>query len=169
MNTPKESDLQREFREFAEASERYRTELARDPMQAAMLKAMAPTKAEAAELEAVQAAVVEAEAAVNNAAAALLRAEEARPAAPSGFDFFRKSRRAAVAAVSIPALKVDLHEARSMLQAAIRRRNEAAARIDQARMDRRSQAKLKFAPKREKPISRNAQGRVLIIDRSEAA
>ena len=118
---------------------------------------MRPTRAERAELDAAQAAVVDAERAVAIAVLTLDRAQRAKESPPSGFSFFSKSKeshRAAVVSAAIPDLKVDCEEARSSLQAAIRRRNAVAHRIDGARMARRQAAKLKHSPPPVKPTSR---------------
>ena len=149
MNAPKETNLQRTMRENAEAAERYRAEQDRDPTQKAMREALKPTKAEIAEREAAEAAVLEAEQAVGAAMLALNRAEHAKERPPRGFSFFqisKDSHKAAAATVAIPDLRVDLEEARSILGSAIKRRSAVAARIDAARMERRRAAKLKFAP-----------------------
>ena len=154
MNTP-ETNLQRHAREMRESGERLRAEA--DPQRRAMMAAAEPTKAERAELESAQAAVLEAEQAVANAVLALDRAQRAQEPTPSGFSFFSKSKeshRAAVVSAAIPDLKVDCEEARGTLQAAIRRRNAVAHRIDQARMTRRAEAKRKHSPPPAKPISR---------------
>lgn len=156
----KKTPIQDAFDDFAAADERYRAELAQNPQQAAMLKAMQPTKAETAEREAAEAAVLEAEKVVGDAMLALGRAERGQPEPPRGFKFFQTSKdshKAAVVAASIPDLRVDLEEARSALQAAIRRRNTVAARIDQARMERRRTAKLKHAPKLD-PVQSRGDG-----------
>lgn len=156
MNTP-ESNLQRHNREMRESIARLRAEEESNPQAKAIRAAMQLTKSEQAEIEASQAAVVEAERSVGAAMVALNRAQQAQEPPPRGFAFFEKSKgahKAAAAAVSIPDLRVDLEEARNGLQAAIRRRNAVAARVDQARLQRRSEAKLKYAPKPVKPQSR---------------
>lgn len=157
MNT--ETNLQRHGRELRESAERLRAEADHDPIRAAMTKAMQPTKAERAELEAAQAAVIEAEAAVNEAGLAVARA--ARGAEPTydrsePFSFFKKSSAAhkAAADASLPTLRIDLEDARSRLQQAIRRRNEVASRVHRARMARRAEVKLQSGPKADKPTSR---------------
>ncbi len=148
-----ETNLQRHAREMREAGERLSADQAKDPQQRAMAEAIRLTADERAALAGAQAAVDEAEAAVNAAGVTLDRAR--RGQAPSydrsePFSFFKKSREAhrAVADAAVPGLAIDLEEARSRLQQAIRRRNDTARRIELARMERRRLAKLAHTPPR---------------------
>lgn len=69
-----ENNVQRHHREMAEARERLQAETATNPQFAAMSKAAQPTTAEREQIEAAEAAVTEAEEAVNAAGIALDRA-----------------------------------------------------------------------------------------------
>ena len=145
-----ETNLQSTRRLLGEAEARIRAEMLANPQQAAMLKAMEPTKAELEELAAADEAVAQAEASIGSATQALVRAERGQK--PSydrqrPFSFFEKSpeRHKAVADAAVPGLKIDAEEARSQLQSAIRRRNETVQRIAAARMERRRAAKLRLA------------------------
>ena len=146
-----ETNLQRTFRELREARERVKAEAANDPQQAAMVEALRVTPDEQAAIDAAQQAVADAEAAVNAAKFALSRAERGRVPVydrSQPFSFFKKSRAAhkAAADAAVGGLRIDLSEAQSQLQAAIRRRNDVARRIELARMERRRAAKVKYSP-----------------------
>lgn len=142
---------------WAESQAKYIAERDRDPQMREMAKATKPTKDEQAAIEAAQTAVDAAEAAVSAAGFALNRAQRGR--APTydkkrPFSFFEKSPAAHKAAADTPGLAIDLEEARSALQQAIRRRNDVARRVGLARMERRRRAKLAHTPKREPVKSR---------------
>jgi hypothetical protein len=167
-----ETNLQRHGREMAESQARLRAEQLKDPMYAAMSKAMEPTKAERDELEGAEGAVTMAEQAVAAAFDAIRRAERGIDRGPQGFEFFTRSKqahRAAAIKAALPALQVDLGEAQAILQAAIRRRNEVASRVERTRMDRRLEAKLSHSPKRVPPQRRAVTGRSIIVGRKDAA
>lgn len=146
-----ETNLQRLHRDMREADRRLRDETDKDPMQAAMRKALEPTAEERQRLADAQEAVAQAEAVVQAAGMAVARAERGLQPPPKGFSFFQRtkeSHRAEAARASLPALRTDLAEARGQLQFAIRRRNELARDIDRARFERRNAAKLAHAPAR---------------------
>ena len=146
---------------WAASAERQRAEIAANPQLSAMAKAHAITKDEQAQLDAADAVVAEAEAAVNAAGVNLNRARRGmapiRAAdAKRPFTFFqRRPETYRAAKESLPGLEGDVAEARVMLQTAIRRRNSAIRAINLARGERRTAAKLAHAPKPTPPEPRN--------------
>lgn len=155
------NNLDRFHRQQADAAARLRAELDRDPLQKAMAAAMAPTKAEQAALEAAQAAVAAAEQEAGAALGTLARAEDALRSV-------HRNQRPAAAHAALPSLRVDVAEAKSNLQVAIRRRNQVAASIEVARFERRRAAKAKHLPTLSKPTPPR-QRRAVVVDRPEAA
>ena len=146
---------------WAASKEREQAEIAANPQLAAMAKAHAVTKDEQGQLDAADATVAEAEAALNAAGINLDRARRGMapihvpdPKRPLRF-FQRKPETYRAAKESLPGLEGDLAEARMQLQNAIRRRNATGRAIDQARAERRTAAKLKHAPKATPARPRN--------------
>jgi len=145
---------------WAAATEKQCAERAAVPQLAAMDQAARHTKAESAELEAAEAKVRQAEAAINAAGVALARAERGMAATPTydkahPFSFFlKKPDTYKAAAAAHPGLKADWEEARTRLQNATRRLNATTRAIDLARAERRRAAKLAHAPKPEPVASR---------------
>ena len=146
---------------WAASTERQRAEIAANPQLAAMAKANAMTKDEQAQIDAADAAVREAEAAVGAAGLAASRARRGLAPLlaqdgkrPGGF-FLKRPETYRAARASLPALEADLSEAPMALQNAIRRRNGTVAAVNRARRERRQAAKLKHAPKPQPVRSRN--------------
>lgn len=138
---------------WAASVEKDRAERNANPQFAAIAAAAQRTKDEQAQLDAADAAMREAEAAVSAAGLAVSRARQGLDATPMydkqrPHSFFQKRPETYRAArASLPALEADLSEARLALQNARRRRNGTERTINAARAERRRAAKLKHAPK----------------------
>ena len=150
--TTTETNLQRDAREMTESQARLRAEMAKSPQFVAMSEAAELTKDEQAVLDAAQAKVSEAEAAVGAAGLALNRARRGQAPVkeqdakhPFGF-FLKRPETHRAAAAALPGLTSDLAEARMAHQSAIRRYNALTADVNRARLERRRVAKVANAP-----------------------